>query len=245
MNQHHPTTHRKAHTMTETQAEPRIQPFDESTLSPTQQDMLTLMRQAVADIQRAKVSDDMKLEKFVLPYLGGDNPDANLNDDDLNVTVGEILSAFREAKAASGDMSDEDRAALRKSAREAYNSAQNVLKYMPLPDNFPASQVPQLPGSTGGASSGQGEGGEKPRNLHHTVTDADGKVLVAPAEGKSATFATVSQKIKVPTADLLAQFKSVAGETKEAWESSIDKRWEWSVESGGKSYTIVTEYVEK
>ncbi len=223
--------------MTETQTEPQAQPFDESTLSSTQQDMLTLMRQAVADIQRAKMSESMTIEKFVLPYLGGDNPDANLNEDDRNVTVGEILNAFREAKAASGDMSDEDRAALRKSAREAYNSAQNVLKYMPLPDNFPASLVPQLPGGGGGASSGQGEGGEKPRNLKHSVQVGDKTV-----EG---TFATVSQKIKVPTPDLLAAFKSVAGESKEAWESSIDKRWKWSVESGGKSYTIVTEYVEK
>ncbi len=220
--------------MTENSTEQTVQ-YDENALSSTQRDMLALMRSAVADMQKAKASDDMRIEKFVLSYLGGDSPETTLNEDDRNVTVGDILEAFAAAKAASGNLSDDERANLRKKAREQYNSAQTVLGAFPLPEGFP---VPQLPGAQG-PSAGTGEGGEKPRNLKHTVTVGDKSV--------DGTFAAISKPTGVPTADLLTAFKNVAGQNKEAWESSVEKRWTWDTpaNSKGETYSVTTVYVEK
>lgn len=226
--------------MSETTATATI---DETTLSETQRDMLNLARTAVADAERVQPKKDKRTERDILVSLVLDGTDEDIKG----------LSKFREilsAKAAEmfaaesgGDeISDEERKKIRATAKAAYDSAMNVLN-MPnfaLPAGF---VVPDFPGARSGGSGG-GQGGEKPRNLKHTVTNSAGEVVV---DGQ--TFAVISQRTKEPAQDLLARFKDAAGIPQDKKVSDVEGLtgpWSWEFVTGegesAETYSVVTNY---
>lgn len=212
--------------------------IDETTLSQTQRDMLALLRGAVSEAERVQPKKEKRSERDILISLVLDGTDEDVKG----------LSKFREilsAKAADifstenggEEVSDDERKKVRTEAKATYDSAARVLTMFPLPEGF---VVPDFPGARGGSSGGSGAGGEKPRNLKHTVTNAAGETVV-----ENVTFAAISQKTKEPTGDLLTRFKSVAGDSKDEWENGPGT-WSWDFTTGegenAETYSVVTKY---
>lgn len=212
--------------------------IDETLLSEPQKMMVAIIRGAVTDAERVAPKSDRRSVQDILLSLVLDG-----TDDDVKG-----LSKFREvltakatevhaAEQSGTEVSDDERAKVRKAAREAFDAATRILD-MPgqaLPEGF---VLPKFPGSR--ASSTGGGSGEKPRNLKHTVTENGEDVIAEPV-----TFAVVSQKTKVSQEDLLSAFKSEAGPDKDAWTAGPGT-WTWDIVSGAgenaKTFTITTKY---
>lgn len=226
--------------MSETTA---VATIDETTLSGTQRDMLNLLRTAVADAERVQPKKEKRTAEKILLDLVLDGTDEDIKG----------LSKFREilrAKAAEihaqetgGDeVSEDERKKVREQAKAAYTSAKNVLD-MPafrLPEGF---VLPDFPGARGGGGNA-GQGGEKPRNLKHTVTNSKGEVVV-----DQQTFAVISQRTKEPAQDLLARFKDAAGipqDTKVSDVENLSGPWTWEFVTGegenSETYSVTTTY---
>jgi hypothetical protein len=214
---------------------------DETLLSQTQRDMLTLIRDSVSEAERVAPKKEKRTVEAILIdlVLNGTDEDVKGLDKFREILRAKSSDIFAQENSTDGEnISDDERKRIRTEAKTRYDSAKNVLGMFPLPEGF---VVPDFPGARGGSNSGAGLGGEKPRNLKHTVTkDGDSEPMV-----KDVTFAVIAQKTKESTADLLAQFKSVAGESKDDWSKGSGS-WEWSFRTGeGENiteYNVVTTY---
>lgn len=215
--------------------------IDETTLSPTVREMLSLIRNAVAEAERVQPRKDKRSAQDILISLVLDGTDEDVKGLEAfrNVLRAKAQSVFEAEQSETGEVSEEERGKVRKESKAAYDSAMNVIGLLGgLPEGF---VLPTFPGARGGSNAGAGLGGEKPRNLKHTVTE-DGKDTPLVSD---VTFAVIAQKTKESTADLLAQFKSVAGQTKDEWENGPGQ-WEWAFSTGeGENkvtYNVVTKY---
>ncbi len=217
--------------------------IDETTLTETQREMLTLIRNAVANAERVQPRKDKRSVQDILISLVLDGTDDDVKGLEAfrNILRAKAQSVFESEQTDGGEVSEDERKRVRAESRAAYDSAMTVLGFFPLPEGF---VIPTFPGARGGSNAGAGQGGEKPRNLKHTVTE-EGKTdpLVS-----DVTFAVIGQKTKESTADLLARFKSVAGNSKDEWENGPGV-WEWDFTVGegenATTYNVVTRYTEK
>ena len=215
---------------TENTATPTATPVatvDETALSETQRTVLGMLRDAAADGNKAAAKDNSKPEVLTLNFL------SDLSDEECpGISAVRDAIAERVAKviAESGAMSDDERKSLRQDARSRYDSAMTVLA-MPavrLPEGF---VLPEFPGGSRGGNAGLG--GEKPRNLKHTAKIGDKQV-----EG---TFAVLSGKSKVPTAELLEAFKAVAGAGPDDWAAK-ESPIVWTAGTGDNTFEVSTTY---
>lgn len=220
-------------------ATPAVATIDETLLSPTQKVMVGIIRTAVAEVEKVAPKSERRSVQDILVSLVLDGTDEDVKG----------LSRFREILSAKAsevfateqdgtEVSDDERAKVRKVSREAYDAAARILD-MPgqaLPEGF---VLPRFPGSR--TASATGGTGEKPRNLKHTVTEGETDIIAEPV-----TFAVVSQKTKVTGEDLLAAFKAEAGPDKDAWSAHDTGVWVWEVMSGAgetaRTFTITTRY---